>query len=78
MRNIESLLNFIFSSPNVFDASGEFSMPVGGPVDVSASDCTFKITPKKSDEKIFIQHAMFSVNPENGKSITVKVEYKLK
>jgi hypothetical protein len=77
MRNIESLLNFIFSSPNFFDASGEFLPfdPFGQPADVSASDCTFKITPKKSDEKIFIQTAMFSINPENGKSITVEVEY---
>jgi 2-isopropylmalate synthase len=35
---------FQLLSPNFFDASGELSMPDGGPVDVSASDCTFKTT----------------------------------
>ena len=79
MRNIESFLNVIISSPNLFDANGDLLPfnPFGQPVDVPPSDCTFKITPKNSDEKIFIQTAMFGLNPDNGNSITVKVEYKL-
>jgi len=64
--------SFVLHTPNLFNGNGDFDFPMNGPpAPLAATDCTFKVTPANSAEKIYIMgFPNVGVNMHPNKYIT--------